>query len=1011
MTDGRRHSVDIPISKALVALRRVRSLRDPSTISTSKFSSLADNVNWETNSNNGISLRFSDSYHEGSYSKNRASRKNAGYYGEMEDYIDDFSLNCALGKSKLNLYENSGRGGSKSTAPKGLQGEILRHRASFEEENYRKNSLSERYGSNHITKNDIIPSINPLVDVDSCNELDVRSLEGKRRDHIISKRNFDCTIQEELFEEGDGTSRLCSPTLSDRDVFSRHSLALFAREEVDVVDDIDNGCGISCWSGTPRFRGTNLSTDVEDHPLLHKNVEEHEIFEKRSLKHIGNEIIPYFETPRSLSQKFRPKSFSELVGQNVVARSLLGAIFKARVTSFYLFHGPRGTGKTSASRIFAAALNCLSLEENGPCGICRECLLFFSGRSRDVKEVDSVRINRRDRVRSLVKNALSHPVSSRFKVFIVDECHLLHGETWSTLLNSLDKLSQHVIFVMITSELDKIPRNAVSRSQRYHFPKIKDADISSRLVKICREEGLDFDQAALEFIAAKSSGSLRDAEMMLDQLSLLSKKITMSLAYELIGIVSDDELLELLDLALSADTSKTVRRARELMRSRIDPMQLISQLANLIMDILAGKCEEGCSNVKSRFSSGHTSEADLQKLSRALKVLSETEKQLRVSKNQTTWLTVALLQLSSMEYSSLEGNDSKLWLENALDSGERGSNLISSFEDGEIHRSETCKDCRRTLKSIWQRATALCQSNSLENFLKEQGKLSSLFVSQGLAVAELEFCHPDSVTKAEKSWKLIVNSLKSILGCNVEIRINLVPFASNSRYAKVKKPSFSLFSCSRRTQKSQSSERGSNSDYSEYASERPMISDRTVRACSYHCGLQKPQNCCDIMEVVRTSGAGEGNEVSTMTTSSNRSLESDSPKPASSDEHGFHHGCQVLSLQEPKKKSSCFPRALRLHKKSRSSDASQTVWCTQYQLQNKLVLPLPTDKNSSETSVTANDSRVVHTSSGDENEARENSEALCWKTPMLPFKKAWQSRHQRQNSNLVGWVLPCGTAK
>ena len=127
-------------------------------------------------------------------------------------------------------------------------------------------------------------------------------------------------------------------------------------------------------------------------------------------KCINGEINPYSDSPRSLSKKFRPKSFYELVGQSVVVRSLLSAISKGRVTSFYLFHGPRGTGKTSASRIFAAALNCLSLEEHKPCGRCRECILFFSGRSRDVKEVDSLRINRMDKLRSLVKNAVVPPV-------------------------------------------------------------------------------------------------------------------------------------------------------------------------------------------------------------------------------------------------------------------------------------------------------------------------------------------------------------------------------------------------------------------------------------------------------------------------------------------------------------------------------------------------------------------------------------------------------------------------
>ncbi|XP_062116072.1 protein STICHEL-like 2 [Humulus lupulus] len=990
--DGRRHSVDIPISKTLVALRRVRSLRDPSTTSTSKFSALVDNVNWETNSGSGISLRFLDSCLEGGGSGkiHRLRTKNVGYLdGQRQEFLDDFNLSYDLGKSKFNSYEVSG--------PLTIDG--------------------GRYCSHRIDNKSIIPSINPLEDIDSCNELSIGQLPEERTEHIASERKFQShnQVKKSFGIVGNGTS----PSLSLRDALSSRSTSLFANEEVDDVYNDDPGCGISCcWSGTPRFRE---SSDVENNPLLCKNVDEISSYDTRCLKYNCNEIVPHSETPRSLSQKFRPKSFGELVGQNVVARSLLGAIIKGRITSLYLFHGPRGTGKTSASRIFAAALNCLSLEENRPCGICRECVMFFSGRSRDVKEVDPVRINRRERVRSLIKKAAIPPVSSRFKIFIFDECHLLHGETWATVLHSLDNLSQHVIFVMIAPDLDKLPRSALSRSQRYHFPKIKDSDISGRLVKICHEEGLDFDQVALDFIAAKSSGSMRDAEMMLDQLSLLGKRITMSLAYELIGIVSDDELLDLLDLAMSSDTSKTVIRARELMRSRIDPMQLTSQLANLIMDVLAGNCQEGCSEVRRRFSSRHTSEVDLQKLSHALKILSETEKQLRMSKNQTTWLTVALLQLSSMECSS-EVNDSKLWLDNVHERGESWKHVVScSCEERTPQTLRIPEDYRRTLESIWKKATELCQSSSFKNFLLEQGKLSSLVVSQGRAVAELEFCHPNCISKAEKSQKLIANLLRSTLDCNVEIKINLVPCASSkSRHAKVKKPSFKLFSCCRRVRKSQpSTECGSDSDYSEYTSERPMISERCTRPFSDDSSLKIPHECCHRMDVVRTLGNGEGNVQSTRTPPphgpGHGSLEhrpiAELVAAAPNESRYNNEGC-VLPFQEPENQPNCFARTFRRHKKSRSSDASQLVCRTESQQKNMLALSI-VRKASSETSVTTSDtnnnSNTYTNSSGDENGLRENSETLCWRTPTFHLKKAWRSRHQQENSQLVRWVLPCAS--
>ncbi|XP_042953529.1 protein STICHEL-like 2 isoform X3 [Carya illinoinensis] len=946
--DGRRHSVDLPISRTLVALRRVRSLRDPSTNSMSKFSALVDTGNWEIDSSKGISLQFKNDRQEGGSDGDALRSKNLGFYGLREDCVDDFELNCGMGKSKLNSGKNTGWVGKTGLPSKTKQVDGSDYCAS----NYKP--LSERYFDDHEdTELDLActPSSNRFEDLDKYTEPTVESSRAEQADHIISTQKFPYKNQVKSFGVvGDGVSCEASPHASVSDAISGHSAPLLENEEVDDVDDSHYGLGhgISCcWLRTPKFRESYLSYDAEEHPLVSGDVDSPAFYKKRILKHINNEITPYSEAPRCLSEKFRPKSFSELVGQNVVARSLLGAISKGKITSFYLFHGPRGTGKTSASRIFAAALNCLSMEEHKPCGLCRECVLFFSGRSMDVKEVDSVRINRITRVRSLFKSAANPPVSSRFKVFIIDECQLLRGETWAAVLNSLDSLSQHVIFVMITPDLDSVPRSALSRSQRYHFPKIKDLDIANRLEKICTQEGLDFDQAALNFIASKSNGSLRDAEMILDQLSLLGKKITMALAYELIGIVSDDDLLDLLDLALSSDTSNMVIRARELMRSRIDPMQLIIQLANLIMDILAGKCQEGSSEVRRKFSTNHNSEVDIQKLRHGLKILSETEKQFRLSKNQTTWLTVALLRLSSTESSSLDSNDSNLCLKRAQDqvcscldadgdfctlsaTGDGSKHLVtSSSDDYKPHKLGIQDDCKGELESIWKRTTDLCQSESLKNFLKKQGNLSSLCVNQGLAVAELEFQHPDHASKAEKSWKQIASSLQSILGCNVEIRINLAHCVPDPKCLKVTKPSFRLFCCSRRMQWKPHSfiDHGSDSGHSEYTSKKAIINDRPNLTSTSNGGCQMPHCSDHRAEAGRTLRNSEGNVLSIGMASSLRSLENDMPKmhmlgvePLT--EEG---GGQDLSIHKPEDGSSCFSRILRLQKNLHSSDSSRMI--------------------------------------------------------------------------------------
>ncbi|XP_057472472.1 protein STICHEL-like 2 [Actinidia eriantha] len=942
MMDGRRHSVDIPISKTLLALRRVRSLRDPSTNSINKFSALVDNFNWDTQSMNAITLGFVNSGEENDIAiKPGLGSKDLVLTVQREENVSELDLFDGFRKpnSKLSSCENSvwvGNNGSVPVRSKQVVGSD--HHGSK-----REVACSNDYASKVLDMACVTPSSDCLEGVGSCNEPIEGSLKAERLDHNVSNRKsrFRKHIRSSRAAVGDIMSRIGSPCLSRSDTRegSSRGSSLYGNEHVDVVYRNHYGCGISCsWSGTPRFRDSNVPSDVEDQPLLSEEVSQTLLYGKgKNWKHISNDIALYSESPRSLSQKFRPKSFCELVGQNVVARSLQTAISNARISSFYLFHGPRGTGKTSASRIFAAALNCLSLDENRPCGLCRECVLFFSGRSRDVKEMDSVRINRKDRVRSLIKNATVPPISSRFKIFIIDECHLLRGETWATVLNNLEDLSQRAVFVMITPDLNRLPQNAVSRSQKYHFPKIKEADITSRLGKICMVEGLEFEPVALDFIAAKSNGSLRDAEMMLEQLSLLGNRITVSLVYELIGIVSDDELLDLLELALSSDSSNTVRMARELMRSRIDPMQLVSQLANLIMDILAGKCQQGSSEVRRNFFSRYASEANLQQLNQALKILSETEKQLRTSKSQTTWLIVALLQLSSVGRSLTDANDLKL-CERIVhprdgDCSTSTSESLKYLVTCACQNNESCKlgmqDGQETLESIWKKAIEICQSASLKNFLRKKGKLSSICINQGLAMVELEFCHPDYVNRAEKSWKLVANALQSVLGGNVDMRINLTQSTSGTNYAK-KKPSFSLFSCSRRMHRAMQSftEYGSDPSDIDFTAEKAIVRNRYVETCSCNGGSRFSHSCSQRKEGTKTLRNNEGNVLSVGMTPSHRPLPDHIPSPAlevDSLEERRNCKCQAISPQEAEKQPGCFSRSLKLRKKMQSSDTSEST--------------------------------------------------------------------------------------
>jgi len=247
------------------------------------------------------------------------------------------------------------------------------------------------------------------------------------------------------------------------------------------------------------------------------------------------EASTFQESPRSLLRKYRPKSFSELVGHDVIAQSLSSAVLKGKLAPIYLFHGPHGIGKMSAARIFAAALNCRSPGGNQPCGRCEECMAIFSGSSSSVVEVDASKLDCKSRVAVLLRNACEVPASSHFKVLIVGDCQHMDKEGWYSIYNSLEEIPASTIFVMITSDIEKLPSNGIGWCQNYRFCKIDDAEIACRLIKICTKEGMEFEAEALELLARKANGSIRDAIQMLDQLTLLGKRISKSVTHELVS--------------------------------------------------------------------------------------------------------------------------------------------------------------------------------------------------------------------------------------------------------------------------------------------------------------------------------------------------------------------------------------------------------------------------------------------------------------------------------------------
>lgn len=240
---------------------------------------------------------------------------------------------------------------------------------------------------------------------------------------------------------------------------------------------------------------------------------------------------------KSLSRKYRPMCFEDLIGQNRAVQSLMRAVSTRRIAPIYLFQGPRGVGKTSMARVFAAALNCLTTEESKPCGVCMECADFVSGKSRFFEEVDGSNTKVVDKLKNLLRNiSVVHPLAfPHCKVVVIDQCNLLPSKAWLEFLRILAKPSPFVVFILITTDTDNVPRTILTRCQKHVLNKIGNGDIVTRLNKISIDENLEFELNALELIALHVDGSLRDAETMLDQLSLFGKPITKSLVNELVS--------------------------------------------------------------------------------------------------------------------------------------------------------------------------------------------------------------------------------------------------------------------------------------------------------------------------------------------------------------------------------------------------------------------------------------------------------------------------------------------
>ena len=355
-----------------------------------------------------------------------------------------------------------------------------------------------------------------------------------------------------------------------------------------------------------------------------------------------------------LALKYRPKVFKDLVGQEAVTRTLTNAIQQDRIAHAFLFAGVRGVGKTTTARILAKALNCESGPTVRPCGTCPACEEIARGRSLDVLEIDGASNNGVEQVREIIDAARYAPSRDRFKIYIIDEVHMLSTAAFNALLKTLEEPPPAVKFIFATTEHHKIPDTILSRCQEYEFRTVAPGEIAQQLQMIANAEGIEISEGAIRTVARAATGSLRDGISALDQvIAASSEKIEEHDVTELLGLIERDVLRQAADALVGQDTASILKIVDELVRGGRDLRYFISALMQYYRDILVAKVAPEASELfelpgetsELRELAAKLSEEDLL---RGLEVLTQTEIELRTSPEPRFHVEVALLKLSQL---------------------------------------------------------------------------------------------------------------------------------------------------------------------------------------------------------------------------------------------------------------------------------------------------------------------------------------------------------------------------
>ncbi len=509
-------------------------------------------------------------------------------------------------------------------------------------------------------------------------------------------------------------------------------------------------------------------------------------------------------------QKYRPLNLDELVGQEFISITLKQALISQKIAPAYLFNGPRGTGKTSSARIFAKSLNCLSSEQPtpNPCGRCELCIQIAEGNALDIIEIDAASNTGVENIREIIDRARFAPTQARWKVYVIDECHMLSTAASNALLKTIEEPPERVVFILATTNPERVINTIQSRCQKFDFKRISSNTIFLNLSAIANKESIKFEDKALKLIAKRSNGGMRDAQSLLDQLSLLPNGITTKNVQSLLGEVSENDLTNLINALINNEPESLLISCNNLYDAGNEPNEILVGLLNITRDLLLKTLNNNYSdmyytsiefqNVLNKFSYNISKNRIIDWHNK----LKNVDYQIKTSDNPRLWLEIHLTSLleeninqkiihkkklinkqvisedNKNQNESEDLNKKELINEQVISEDNKKQNESRDFNKKELinkqvisedNKKQNSKNDNQTdyLNEKWELILSKLELPSTKMLLSQQAELASIDSNEVLIALSPNW---ENMIKSRKI--IIENAIKKVFGDKVKLNFS-----------------------------------------------------------------------------------------------------------------------------------------------------------------------------------------------------------------------------------------------